>query len=140
MDSLLKGFRGIEGDPGKPGTFGRPGLSGNTGDKGDSISPEDAWQFKGANGDSGFPGNPGRDVYAEINNSEVFPGPKGAPGDAGMHGIPGRSGTKGAYGDRVINILVVPPMPQQIQISVDQPYAGQAARCCGISGTHSTYI
>jgi hypothetical protein len=37
-------------------------------------------------------------------------------------------------------ILFVPPIPQQIQISVDQPYAGPAARCCGIIGTHSMYI
>jgi hypothetical protein len=34
-------------------------------------------------------------------------------------------------------ILYVPPIPQQIQISVDQPYAGPAASCCVISGTHS---
>jgi hypothetical protein len=34
-------------------------------------------------------------------------------------------------------ILYVPPILQQIQISVDQPYAGPAASCCGINGTHS---
>jgi hypothetical protein len=33
----------------------------------------------------------------------------------------------------------VPPIPQQIQISVDQPYAGPAASCCGIIGTHSNW-
>jgi hypothetical protein len=32
-------------------------------------------------------------------------------------------------------VLYVPPIPQQIQISVDQPYAGPAASCCGIIGT-----
>jgi hypothetical protein len=37
------------------------------------------------------------------------------------------------------DILYVPPIPQQIQISVDQPYAGPAASCCGIIGTHSIY-
>jgi hypothetical protein len=31
-------------------------------------------------------------------------------------------------------ILFVPPILQQIQISVDQPYAGPAACCCGIVG------
>jgi hypothetical protein len=31
----------------------------------------------------------------------------------------------------------VPPIPQQIQISVDQPYAGPDASCCSINGTHS---
>jgi hypothetical protein len=36
-----------------------------------------------------------------------------------------------------VNILFVPPIPQQIQISVDQPYAGPAASRCGIIGTHS---
>jgi hypothetical protein len=35
------------------------------------------------------------------------------------------------------HILYVPPIPQQIQISVDQPYPGPAASCCVISGTHS---
>jgi hypothetical protein len=39
----------------------------------------------------------------------------------------------------MLDILCVPPIPQQIQISVDQPYAGPAASCCGIIGTHSTY-
>jgi hypothetical protein len=34
-------------------------------------------------------------------------------------------------------ILYVPLIRQQIQISVDQPYAGPAASCCGINGTHS---
>jgi hypothetical protein len=34
-------------------------------------------------------------------------------------------------------ILYVPPIPQQILISVDQPYTGPAASCCGIIGTHS---
>jgi hypothetical protein len=34
-------------------------------------------------------------------------------------------------------ILYVPPMPQQIQISVDQPYAGPAGSCCVIIGTYS---
>jgi hypothetical protein len=38
------------------------------------------------------------------------------------------------------HILYVPPIPQQIQISVDQPYAGPAASCCGIIGTHSMYL
>jgi hypothetical protein len=33
-------------------------------------------------------------------------------------------------------ILIVSPIPQQIQISVDQPYAGPTASCCGIIGTH----
>jgi hypothetical protein len=37
----------------------------------------------------------------------------------------------------ILNILYVLPIPQQIQISVDQPYAGPAASCCGIIGTHS---
>jgi hypothetical protein len=37
----------------------------------------------------------------------------------------------------ISHILYVPPIPQQIQISVDQPYAGPAASCCGIIGTHS---
>jgi hypothetical protein len=36
-----------------------------------------------------------------------------------------------------LNILFVPPIPQQIQISVDQHNAGPAASCCGIIGTHS---
>jgi hypothetical protein len=36
-------------------------------------------------------------------------------------------------------ILFVPPIPQQIQISVDQPYTGPAASCYGIVGTHSIY-
>jgi hypothetical protein len=39
------------------------------------------------------------------------------------------------YGD----ILYVPPISQQIQISVDQPYAGPSASCCGINGTHSIF-
>jgi hypothetical protein len=43
---------------------------------------------------------------------------------------------KNHYTGRVVNILYVPPIPQQIQISVDQPYAGPAASCCVISGTH----
>jgi hypothetical protein len=37
------------------------------------------------------------------------------------------------------DILCVPPILQQIQISVDQPYVGPAASCCVISGTHSIY-
>jgi hypothetical protein len=37
-------------------------------------------------------------------------------------------------------ILYVPPILQQIQISVDQPYAGPAASCCGINGTHSILV
>jgi hypothetical protein len=32
------------------------------------------------------------------------------------------------------DILFVPPIPQQNQISVDQPYAGPDASCCGIIG------
>jgi hypothetical protein len=36
----------------------------------------------------------------------------------------------------MFEILFVPPITQQIQISVDQPYAGPAASCCGIIGTH----
>jgi hypothetical protein len=38
----------------------------------------------------------------------------------------------------VENILYVPSIPQQIQISVDQPYTGPAASCCVINMTHST--
>jgi hypothetical protein len=38
-----------------------------------------------------------------------------------------------------IYILYVPPIPQQIQISVDQLYSGPAASCCSIIGTHSMY-
>jgi hypothetical protein len=37
----------------------------------------------------------------------------------------------------LFHILFVPPIPQQIQISVDQPYAGPAASCYGIIGIHS---
>jgi hypothetical protein len=37
-------------------------------------------------------------------------------------------------------MLFVPPIPQQIQISVDQPYAGPAASCCGIIGTKSIFF
>jgi hypothetical protein len=44
--------------------------------------------------------------------------------------------TLGPYRPRK-DILYVPPIPQQIQISVDQPYAGPAASCCGIIGTYS---
>jgi hypothetical protein len=36
-------------------------------------------------------------------------------------------------------ILYVPLIRQQIQISVDQPYTGPAASCCGINGTHSIF-
>jgi hypothetical protein len=35
----------------------------------------------------------------------------------------------------VLHILFVPPIPLQIQISIDQPYNGPAASCCVISGT-----
>jgi hypothetical protein len=38
-----------------------------------------------------------------------------------------------------MHVLYVPLIPQQIQISVDQPYAGPASSCCVISGTHSIY-
>jgi hypothetical protein len=38
---------------------------------------------------------------------------------------------------KIVEILFVATIPQQIQISVDQPYAGPAASCCGIIGTHS---
>jgi hypothetical protein len=37
-------------------------------------------------------------------------------------------------------ILYVPPILQQIQVSVDQPYADPAARCCSINGTHSIWV
>jgi hypothetical protein len=36
-------------------------------------------------------------------------------------------------------ILFLPPIPQQIQISVDQSYAGPAASCCVIIRTHSIF-
>jgi hypothetical protein len=39
----------------------------------------------------------------------------------------------------IVDILYVPPIPQQILISVDQPYAGPAASCCVIIGTHSMW-
>jgi hypothetical protein len=35
---------------------------------------------------------------------------------------------------------IFPPIPQQIQNSVDQPYAGPAASWCSINGTHSTWL
>jgi hypothetical protein len=38
------------------------------------------------------------------------------------------------------HILFVPPIPQQILISVNQPYAGPAASCCGIIGTHRKHM